>query len=68
MITDNKPTSGKTRDEIKLKRKELKRKIEYQYVLIKKGDFIFGNISAYQEIGRLKAELKGINWVLRKSK
>jgi len=51
--------------EINIKKKELRKKIRYHEEKIKKGDFIFGNITSYHQIALLKAELKGINWTLK---
>jgi len=54
--------------EINIKKKELRKKILYHEEKIKKGNFILGNISSYQQIALLKAELKGINWTLKQIK
>lgn len=56
---------GKSLSEIKIKRKELREKIKREEKRISEGGGWLGLTPHYQRIALLKAELKGINWVVR---
>lgn len=55
-------------DEILKRQLKLKKKIKYNENIIKKGITIFGNAPYFDNILKLKAELKGINFVLKQLK